>query len=533
MASKAIRPKRDDGPLASGWESIRESAPSATNVEQHGVSRLVALAGLMVLALGGAAVGFAAAKRPYLIDAGWGMFFVALGTCALLYHAFGEKELQYRRLYAALGLLLWVVGVGLRLIPSGGQIGGLWLPYGSPAFLAALGFLGAFARNETDEKVRTYVLNVIGLTGLALSLIGGGYGFFNENFLVTHGLVSLVLGLFYLATFVGLEGSNSRRGYLGGWGIGILGGVMFAAALIRSAGPTLLYWVHLRNSAPMETFFVPSGLLLMYLGLEFLMVGVGFTSDRPLVVLTRREVASFFYSPIAYVVIAGTTAVGWFMFVQFAQALIAASDQNPMSDRLAEPIVRYYVFALFPVICVIFIVPVLTMRLLSEERRSGTLEVLLTAPVNEGPVVLSKFFAAFRVFMLAWIPWGLFLVALRVEGGQEFDYRPLLGFFIVLAVNGAGFLAMGLFFSALTRNQIAAAILTFVGMLLLTFVIYLKNLVPEESPWATVLTYVSYIDLWGNTLQGTLAPRFLVFYLSGAAFWLFLTAKVLESRKWS
>src|SRR5437879_3140322 len=138
-----------------------------------------------------------------------------------------------------------------------------------------------------------------------------------------------------------------------------------------------------------------------------------------------------------------------------------------MEDRqvFAEPIIRFYFIAWWPVITTIFIVPVLTMRLLSEEQRTGTLEVLFTAPVGETVVVLSKFLASWIFFMLTWVPWGLFLVALRVEGGQPFEYRPLLSFYIAMACSGAAFLAMGLFFSSLTRNQIVSAILTFVGML--------------------------------------------------------------------
>ena len=538
MASKAIRPKRDEGPLASGWQSIRESAPSALRVDQPAAPRWVALIGLMALALGGAAVVFASMTppRPYLIGYGWGILFLGLGFGGLLYHAANEQEQQYRRLYAMLGVLFWVIGVGLRLLPYQREMGGLWLPYGSPALLVSLAFLGAYARNESDQAVRLLTTNLLGLTGLVLTLIGGGIGFFNENFLVTQGLMSLILGLLYLGVFVSLQDANSLRAYYGGLLIGILGGVMFAAAFLRCVGPWVLYWVHLRSSAPTEDWVVPSGLVLMYAGLEFLALGIGMTSDRPLAVLTRRELAAFFYSPIAYVIIVGMSIVGWFMYAQFVNNIFEASEEVGMggvSQILIEPIVVYYIIGIFPIFCVIFVVPILTMRLLSEERRSGTLEVLLTAPVKETPVVLSKFLAAFRMYLLAWLPWALFLVAFRVEGGKEFDYRPLLGFFIVLAASGAGFLAMGVFFSALTRNQIAAAILTFVGMIFLTLLFFLQRQLPADSTLRAVMKYSSYVDLWIETLQGTFAPKYLVIHLSAAIFWLFLTVKVLEARKWS
>jgi ABC-type transport system involved in multi-copper enzyme maturation permease subunit len=182
---------------------------------------------------------------------------------------------------------------------------------------------------------------------------------------------------------------------------------------------------------------------------------------------------------------------------------------------------------------VIFVVPVLTMRLLSEERRTGTLEVLLTAPLDETTVVLSKFFAALIFFLVLCLPWGLFLVGLRVQGGEPFDYRPLLSFFIALAATGAGFLSMGLFFSSLTRNQIAAAVLTFVGMVALTLVYFLQTDLPLSSTAKVFLNYTSYLELWRDSLGGTLSPRYLIFHISAAIFWLFLTVKVLEARKWS
>jgi ABC-type Na+ efflux pump permease subunit len=175
------------------------------------------------------------------------------------------------------------------------------------------------------------------------------------------------------------------------------------------------------------------------------------------------------------------------------------------------------------------------MRLLSEEQRVGTLEVLLTAPVNEWTVVLSKFFAALIFYLLAWLPWGVFLVALRVFSGEAFDYRPLLSFAITFTCTGAGFVAAGLFCSSMTRNQIIAAVFTFVIMLAHTGTHLIRYFarIPETSGWMEVLTYVSYLDLWLLSLQGLMAPRFLVFHLSLAVFFLFLSVKVLEARKWT
>jgi ABC-2 type transport system permease protein len=178
------------------------------------------------------------------------------------------------------------------------------------------------------------------------------------------------------------------------------------------------------------------------------------------------------------------------------------------------------------------------MHLFSEEKRTGTLEMALTAPLGEVPVVISKFFAALFLYLLVWIPWIVYLVALRIEGRERFDYTPLLGFWITLAVWGAAFVSMGLFVSSLTRNQIASAIVTFVGVLILTLIFFLKEFfksddpVSGDSPVLSILTDVSYIDSWFISLKGQLPVRELFVPISATIFWLFATVKVLEARKW-
>src|SRR5262249_17212966 len=206
------------------------------------------------------------------------------------------------------------------------------------------------------------------------------------------------------------------------------------------------------------SFLVPSGLLFTGLGILFVGVSIGQCSDNQVVVMTRRELSAYFLSPLIYLVLVGMTVVAWFFYSQLLDLLTRFF--------LPEPISGFFLWGLGTVITVTFFVPVLTMRLLSEEKRSGSLEVLLTAPVKESTVVLSKFFAAFLLYLFLWSPWWLFLIALRVGGG-EFDYRSIFSFVVAMSVTGAGFVAMGLFFSSLTRNQVAAAVLTFALMIIL------------------------------------------------------------------
>src|SRR5262249_32963494 len=116
-------------------------------------------------------------------------------------------------------------------------------------------------------------------------------------------------------------------------------------------------------------------------------------------------------------------------------------------------------------------------------------------------------------------------------GGRVFEYRPLLSFYLAVAVSGAAFLAMGIFFSALTRNQIIAAVLTFVGMLALIFVFFASNFAGPE--WRPVPPPLSFLGRWWGALEGRLHLRDVIIQLSLAVFWSFLAVKVLEARRWS
>jgi ABC-2 type transport system permease protein len=137
-----------------------------------------------------------------------------------------------------------------------------------------------------------------------------------------------------------------------------------------------------------------------------------------------------------------------------------------------------------------------------------------------------------------WIPFGLFLIAFRVGADTNFDYRPLLSFAVGLLVTGAAFVSMGVFFSTLTRNPVISGVLTFTGMVLWVSVFVLGGLLEPfaglpANHWSIlVLKHISFIDVWIDTLRGQLIPRMLMFPMTITIFWLFLSVKVLEARKW-
>ena len=530
MTTKALAEEqpKEKGP-EERWHAPQETAPSAVAADELLAPRVIGFVSLMLFVLGFMSILFNRWGRPVIISETWGSFFFVIGLAGLLYHASRETLVEMRRMYGVTAALSLLVAVGLAVYPVNSMPGGMFLPYAPLFLIMALLFFLPFVRNETDANLRLGAMYALGGVGVALAGTGLFGGTLSTNFLLSHGLLLSLLGLAFLWAFIGLQGTETELGYRAGLGVGLAGFLVFAIALVRSGllrSPTLSRWVGL---APDPTYLVAAGVLLMIVGFLYMALALGLCSESKLVVMTRRELSAFFYSPIAYIVLFGFALVGWLQFWIFVGQL----QRTAAMEVLPEPIVGRFFLAFIPAMTLIVIVPLLTMRLFSEERRTGTLEVLLTAPVEEVPVVLSKFLGALIFFMLGWLPYGLFLVALRVEGGQPFDYRPLISFFIGLVCSAGGFLSMGLFFSCLTRNQIAAAVMTTLGMLVL-FSFYLVQVFMQIPPGLeTVLRTFSFIDLWAVTLQGQLALRDLIFHVSVTIFWLFLTIKVLEARKWS
>jgi ABC-2 type transport system permease protein len=540
MSGKTMAEQIDQGKLPGDWRPHRETAPSVMRADDPTLARWLGLVGLMLVTLGGVALLATVGGYTSRINPLWGTLFLVMGLALLLFHAAVDGDMQIRRTYGVLGYAFLGAAILFAILPlSGGPAGAKFIPYGLPCLVMALLFLLPFARNETEPRWREIAVTVIGGVGLLMAGVGFIGGNISETFMLggdsavayPYGLLLILAGLAYLWAFLGLQGTNTDLGYRAGLAVGAIGAVAMLVALGRSIIPPLFHWLRWIHTNP-QPYFVPTGLVLTVCGFLYAAFALGLLSENRFIVLFRRELSAFFYSPIAYIVLFGFAGVSWFFFMLFV-----AQISDPFGEVPQEPIIRIYLLNFFPIICLIFAVPVLTMRLLSEEHRTGTFEVLLTAPLSETAVVLSKFLAAWVFYMMVWLPWGICLIALRVEGQQPFEYRPLLIFYIMQACTGAGFLAMGLFFSSLTRNQIIAAILTFMGMLLLTLPFFVNNVMRRQgggaATWSGFLTHISYIDLWISSLdQGTITPKFYLFPLSAAVFWLFAAVKVLESRRW-
>jgi len=237
----------------------------------------------------------------------------------------------------------------------------------------------------------------------------------------------------------------------------------------------------------------------------------------------QRELKAYFYSPLAYVVLCFLLVVNGIVF-----ALILSFLNDPMSPA-GRPLDLFFGGTFFFWLVVVFAAPVLTMRLLAEERRSGSIEVLMTAPVTEGQVVAGKYLAALMFYAFLWLP--TLAYAGIVAYHSEIDWGVVGSGYLGILLVGALFLAVGTFASAMTSNQIIAAVMSFailLGLFAFSLVQYLAN----GQMLKDALAYLSIPQHMEEFAKGVVDTRRLVFYVTTTLFFLFLTSRALEARKW-
>ncbi|HUK13665.1 MAG TPA: ABC transporter permease [Thermoanaerobaculaceae bacterium] len=243
---------------------------------------------------------------------------------------------------------------------------------------------------------------------------------------------------------------------------------------------------------------------------------------RKLLALVHRELISYFSSPLAYVVLTAFLFVNGYVFY-----LIVAYLNDPRTPPMAA-FKLLFGGTIFFWLTLLFVLPVTTMRLLAEERRTGTLEVLLTSPVSEAQVVLGKFLAAFVFYLFLWAPTLVYVAILAHY--SKLDPLPVLAGFLGIALLGVLFLSIGTFTSALVRNQIIAAILAFAVLV----IIFSIGLVENLASAAALKGALSYMNLWEHMDdfgKGIVDTRHVVYNLSLAGLFLFLATKALEASK--
>src|ERR1700758_285097 len=248
---------------------------------------------------------------------------------------------------------------------------------------------------------------------------------------------------------------------------------------------------------------------------------------RKFLVLLGREVRSYFYSPVAYIVLVFFLLVSGVDF--YFQ--IAYMNQRPMSYSVQEAFFNsvFFWFAF------VLIFPLITMRLFAEEFKLGTIEPLTTAPVRDWQVVLSKFFGAVVFYVILWIPTLLYFWIFPRITNQPAAHSAgaYFGSYLMLLLLGMFYLSIGCLTSVLTRNQIIAAVISFCAITLLFFLGLVQFILLDvNSTTRDLLGYFSAIEHMGTFSRGIIDTRPIVLYVSLTVLMLTLTYQAFQSRKW-
>jgi len=234
----------------------------------------------------------------------------------------------------------------------------------------------------------------------------------------------------------------------------------------------------------------------------------------------RRELRAFFFSPLAYVMLFFFLVVTGVIFVYIVGQL-----NNPASP--GGPPLKFFFTATW--LMLLLLGPLLTMRLVSEELRSGSIEVLMTAPVTEGQVIAGKFLAALTFYAFLWLPTLGYAGMIALY--EKVDWGPVVAGYLGVLLIGALFLAIGIFSSAMTRSQLLAAMMT-AALLFVLFLLGVFEELVNNDVLKRALGYVSIFNHIDELANGIVDTRRLVFYLSGTLFFLFLASRALEDKKW-
>lgn len=234
------------------------------------------------------------------------------------------------------------------------------------------------------------------------------------------------------------------------------------------------------------------------------------------ITIARRELGSYFHSPIAYVAMAVfLLACGFLFWDDFQAGRIA--DMRSLFEGMIWLLVS--------------IVPILCMGLLAQEWATGTIEPLMTAPLDETDVVLGKFFGSFAFFLVMLAPTLFYVVALEVFAEPALDPGPIFSGYLGIVLVGALFTSIGLFCSSLTRSQIVAAVAGAAVLFSITVAPWWASAKVMSGFWSKVIDQTIFVRYTDFT-RGLIDSGNIVFFLVSTAVFLFLTMKVLESRRW-
>src|SRR6266566_6280340 len=255
---------------------------------------------------------------------------------------------------------------------------------------------------------------------------------------------------------------------------------------------------------------------------------------RNVLAIASKELKAYFSSPIGWVLMGVWSLLYGYFFVAIMQFFVRQSMQmnqfgqaGPQAMNVNQQLIRPLIAQNLPIL-VLFLLPAVTMRSYSEEKRSGTIELLLTSPLTDLEIILGKFLGAMALWAIALAVTLIHIGILYRYGSPE--WKPIVTAYLGLLLMGGCFISVGLLISSLTNNQIIAGMATFGVFLLLWVVNWIGSF---SGPTVDKITqYLSIIDHFDDFGKGVIDTSHLVYYISFISFGLFLTAKSVDSERW-
>lgn len=248
---------------------------------------------------------------------------------------------------------------------------------------------------------------------------------------------------------------------------------------------------------------------------------------RAIWTIAKREVLSFFVLPIAYVVL-----TVWLLYFGVVFSILADFfSAQPGAGRGGGLMGFFFGGTMLFYLPLLVFAPVLTMRLFAEEKASGTLEPLMTAPVGEWSIVLGKYLAALIFWCALWAPTLMYFWIVAGLGNDTVDFGMMGTVYLGLLAAGVLYMSIGLLMSAVSRSQIGAALLTFMTLGAL-FLVGIQSYTLQDDAARQLCEYLGVWSQLGTFAKGIIDTRFLVLDGSIAAFAIFMTVRLLQAQRW-
>jgi ABC-2 type transport system permease protein len=253
-------------------------------------------------------------------------------------------------------------------------------------------------------------------------------------------------------------------------------------------------------------------------------------SVRNVFAIAGKELRSYFASPMGYILVGLFALLSGFFFYVFLNSFVEQSQRMAMGGGGSVNVNEMMIRGVFHNLAIItlFVMPMVTMRTYSEEKRSGTIELLLTSPITDVQIILGKFLGALGLFAAMLLVTVVDMAILFRLGNPE--WKPVVVGYLGLLLMGGCFLAVGLLISSLTKNQIVAGFLTFAVFLLLWIINWLADSVGPTA--RTMLSFLSITAHFDDFTKGVIDKKHVIYYLSFITFGLFLTAKSVDTERW-